>query len=63
MHLRYYSAYDSCKHINVHFTLIATCSELFPIKLTVRTLQLAENFSDRQTTRLPQNSVSNVCYT
>ena len=39
-----------------------TCSHFSPIKLTARTLQLAENFSDRQTTRLPQNSVNNVCY-
>jgi hypothetical protein len=39
-----------------------TCSQFFPIKLTARLLQLAENFSIRQTTGLPQISVSNVCY-
>jgi len=39
------------------------CSQFSPINLTVRTLPPAENFSDRQTTGLPQNSVSNICYT
>ena len=42
---------------------VTTCSQFSPIKLPVRTSQLAENFSDRQTARLPQNSVSNVSYT
>jgi len=31
----------------------ATCLELFPIKLTVRTLPAAGNFSGRQTDRQP----------
>ena len=38
-------------------------SQFSPIKLTVRTLVLAENFSDRQTKCLTHNSESNVCYT
>ena len=35
----------------------------FQINLRVISLPPAENFSVIQTTRLPQNPVSNVCYT
>ena len=36
---------------------------IFPNKTDSKTLLHAENFSDRQTTRLPDKSESNVCYT
>jgi len=48
----------------VNFTLNAKkCLELFPVKLGVKLLTPAENFTVRQTTRLAQNSVNSVCYT
>ena len=37
----------------------AKCSELFPLKLTVRTLPLAENFSGRQTPPVDGNFLHN----
>ena len=62
-HLRYHSAYDSRYDKTEFFTFEhATCLELFPVKLTVRTLQAAGNFNGRQTDRrtptVARNSVS-----
>jgi hypothetical protein len=50
--LRYYSAYD-CRYEKTEFLTLdrATCLELFPVKLTVRTLRAVGNFSGRQTER------------
>ena len=51
-HLHYYSAYDSRYDKTEFLTLHrATCLELFPIKLIVRMLPAAGNFSGRQTDR------------
>jgi 3'-phosphoadenosine 5'-phosphosulfate sulfotransferase (PAPS reductase)/FAD synthetase len=51
-HLRYHSAYDSRDDKTEFLTLeCATCLELFPIKLTVRPLPAAGNFSGIQTDR------------
>jgi hypothetical protein len=51
-HLRYHSAYDS-RYDKTEFLTFehATSLELFPVKLTVRTLPAAGNFSGRQTDR------------
>ena len=51
-HLRYHSAYDS-RYDKIEFLTLerATCLELFPIKLTVRTLSAAGNFSGTETDR------------
>jgi len=60
MHLQYYSAYT----YNSEFLFKSiTFSELFPIKLRVKPLTTEENFSGRETTRLPHKSISNVYYT
>jgi len=40
---------------------LAMCSEIFTVKLTVRTLPAAEKFSERQTLILARNSVRNLC--
>ena len=49
-HLRYYSAYDNWYDKNGFLTLeCATSLEWFAVKLTVRTLLAAGNFSGRQT--------------
>jgi len=49
--------------LRIHNFKSTTCSQLFPIKLTIRTLPPVQNFSDGQTTPLPQNSVSIFSYT
>jgi len=40
---------------------LAMCSEIFTVKLTVRTLPAAEKFSERQTLIVARNSVRNLC--
>ena len=58
-HLRYYSTYDSRYDKTESLTLErATCLELFPIKLTVRTLPAAGNFSVGQTDRQTDTAFS-----
>jgi hypothetical protein len=49
-HLRYHSAYDS-RYDKTEFLPLepATCLELFVIKLTIRTLEIAGNFCGRHT--------------
>jgi hypothetical protein len=47
----------------IHFQSHIVFSMNFPMKLTVRTLWRAENFSGRETTCLLESSVNNVCYT
>ena len=58
-HLRYHSAYDSRYDKTEFFTFeSATCLEFLAIKLTVRTLPAAENFSGRQTDRQTDTTCS-----
>lgn len=64
MHLFYYLGYNSRYYTIAYFTVkVTTCSQSFPIKLTVRTFPPAENFSANQMLHTVQNSVNNVCYT
>jgi hypothetical protein len=59
---RYYSTYDSRYNKTEILALKhTTCSQVFAIKLTVRTLSAAEKFSRRQTSPVARDSVAKVC--
>jgi len=58
-HFRYHSAYDSRYDKTEFLTLErATCLELFSIKLTLRTLPSAGNFSGTETDRQTDTACS-----